>query len=186
MVAPLLICSLISSIVLLEGFAIAGTQGFLVAALIIASVSFALYWYADRIMLRLYAASEVSTEEAESVCLLVRQLFHRAGLPMPRVYISKDPSPLAFVAGRNITRASLTLTEALLKSASPVELSKVIAHELEDLQHRDNRFSMVISTIAVAFIQLASLALWRSHADVSRKRSNRLRCDSVGCTGLPA
>lgn len=180
-----LTCTLTSLVVLLECYQLGGRFGLITGFIAIALASAAMYWYADRIMLRFYAARGASSAETAELRGLVSELAESASLPEPKVYISADSSPRAFVTGRNIAVASLVVTEGLLKSTSLTQLRQVIAHELEDMRQRDGRISVIAGSIALGFLHVASFALRRSAGRRRWKSNLSLRCESVGCTGLP-
>ena len=69
------------------GGLIGGTSGMVIAlAIAIATNAFA-YWNSDKMVLRMYGATEVDRSNAPELWGLVQELARRAELPMPRVYI---------------------------------------------------------------------------------------------------
>jgi heat shock protein HtpX len=114
------------------------------------------YWFSDKIVLRMYRASEVGPDH--QLYRVVERLTVRANLPMPKVYVIPDPSPNAFATGRNPAHAAVAATEGILRVLSEHELEGVIAHELAHVKHRDILTSSVAATIAAAIMMVARMA----------------------------
>ena len=64
-------------------------------------MNFASYWYSDKIVLKLYGASEITREEDPELHKMVQNLSDRAGIPKPRIYRNEMSVPNAFATGRN-------------------------------------------------------------------------------------
>src|SRR5438046_1903957 len=58
-----------------------GPQGLVVALVFAAAMNFGSYWFADRIVLAMYGARELSEQDAPELFRIVREL--AAGIPMP-------------------------------------------------------------------------------------------------------
>jgi heat shock protein HtpX len=130
---------------LLVGQLLGGSQG-LIAALLIGSLfNFIMYFFSDRMVLRMYGAHKVTEAEAPELYRMVDRLRQRAGLPMPVVAVAPHEQPNAFATGRNPSHAVVAVTTGILKYMPQDELEGVIAHELAHIKNRD----MLISTIAV-------------------------------------
>ncbi len=67
----------------------------------------------------------------------VQDLARQAGVPPPRILVSEDPSPNAFVFGRRVRSSYLVVTSALLQRLNQEEIRAVLAHEIGHLRHRD-------------------------------------------------
>ncbi|HET6346105.1 MAG TPA: zinc metalloprotease HtpX [Myxococcota bacterium] len=129
---------------LLAGQLLGGSQG-LVFALIVGSLfNFIMYFFSDRLVLRMYGAQVVTEEQAPELYRMVDQLRQRAGLPMPVVAVAPHEQPNAFATGRNPNHAVVAVTTGILKYVPQEELEGVIAHELAHVKNRD----MLITTIA--------------------------------------
>ena len=76
-------------------------------------------------------ARQISRPEDPLLWDTVENLAERAGLPMPRVYIS--PAPNAFATGRGPRHSAACVTEGLRQMLSQEELEGVIAHELSHI-----------------------------------------------------
>ena len=84
----------LTCLVVLIGGAIGGQQGMLIAFVLAAGMNFASYWFSDRIVLSMYRAQPVDEASAPELYAVVRRLVTRAGLPMPRVYIIPEDTPM--------------------------------------------------------------------------------------------
>src|SRR5262245_29432535 len=134
-----------------------GGQGGMVFAFVLAVVmNVGSYWFSDKIVLRMYRATEVGPDHP--LYRVTARLAERAGLPMPEVYIIPDASPNAFATGRNPQHAAVAATEGILQLLSDDELAGVIAHELTHVKNRDILISTVAATIAAAIMMMANMA----------------------------
>ncbi len=71
----------------------------------------------------------------------------KSGIKMPRLAISPDNSPNAFVFGRTANSATLTVHEGLLKSLKEDEVRGVIGHELGHIKHKDYIVMTLLSAL---------------------------------------
>ncbi len=142
------------------GGLVGGTTGMLVAlAFAIATNAFA-YWNSDRMVLRMYGATEVDRNSASELWGLVQELARRAELPMPRVYIMQNDQPNAFATGRDPQHAAVAVTTGLMDRLSREELVGVLAHELAHIKNRDTLIMTITATIAGAIGMLANFAMF--------------------------
>jgi heat shock protein HtpX len=84
----------------------------------------------------------------------VVELAHQAGVPVPKIWGTGDPSPNAFVFGRTVGSSELVVTRGLLERLNQDEIRAVLAHEIGHLRHRD----VVIMTLVSAVPLLAYIA----------------------------
>lgn len=112
----------LSAILMWIGGALGGKQGLIIAFGFAMIMNFASYWWSDKIVLSLYRAKEVSQEDAPELYGIVHELSSRAGLPMPRVYITPQEQPNAFATGRNPEHAAVAVTQGILRLLSRDEL----------------------------------------------------------------
>jgi heat shock protein HtpX len=150
---------------LLVGQLIGGSSG-LVAALVIGSIfNFVMYFFSDRLVLRMYGAQVVSAEQAPELYATVDRLRQRAGLPMPKVAIAPHEQPNAFATGRNPEHAVVAVTTGILKSMPQEELEGVIAHELAHVKNRDMLIATVAAGVAGALSNLPYLLMFGGGRD---------------------
>src|SRR3990170_3040538 len=155
-----LLLGALSALLLGLGEVLGGATGLATAFVFAALMNLGSYWFSDKIVLRMYKASQVGPDHP--LYRMVERLTVRANLPMPKVYIIPDPSPNAFATGRNPSHAAVAATEGILKVLSEHELEGVIAHELAHVKHRDILISSVAATIAAAIMMVARMAQFAS------------------------
>ncbi|MBI4114865.1 MAG: M48 family metallopeptidase [Candidatus Niyogibacteria bacterium] len=131
-----------------------GNQAILIFAVLFSVImSFASYWYSDKIVLSLARAVPVTKKERPELYNIVENLSITAGLPMPRVYLIDEDVPNAFATGRNPGKAVVAVTDGLLRILDRSELEGVLAHELSHVGNRD----MLLSTMAVVLVGFVAL-----------------------------
>jgi heat shock protein HtpX len=160
-----LLLGLLTALVLLLGSAF-GEGGLIFAFVVAIAMNIGSYWFADKIVLRMYHATEVGPDHVLS--RVTARLAAKAGLPMPKVYVIPDPSPNAFATGRNPEHAAVAATEGILGILTEPELEGVIAHELGHVRHRDILISTVAAMIAATVMMLANLARFAAFFGVGR------------------
>lgn len=142
------------------GYLIGGPNGALIAFFVAGVTNFFTYWNADRLVLSMHSAQEVDEHTAPEFVHIVAELAHRAGLPMPRVYVMDNAQPNAFATGRNPQHAAVAATTGLLDMLSRDEIAGVISHELAHVKNRDTLLMTVTATIAGAISMLAQFGLF--------------------------
>jgi len=150
----------LTGIFILVGTAVGGKSGAIYAFVIAALMNFVMYWFSDKMVLRMYGAKEVTQGEAPELYGIVAELTSKASLPMPKVYIMENETPNAFATGRNPEHAAVAVTSGIMRILSKEELMGVIAHELSHIKHRDILVSTIAATMAGAIGMLASMARW--------------------------
>jgi heat shock protein HtpX len=152
-----LLLGVMTALVMLIGSAF-GQSGLLFAFVLAVAMNVGSYWFGDKIVLRMYNATEVG--EDHRLYRVVARLAQKAGLPMPRVYVIPDMSPNAFATGRNPNHSAVAATEGILRLLPDEELQGVIAHELAHVKHRDILISTVAATLGAAIMMLSRSAMW--------------------------
>ncbi|ADM08945.1 heat shock protein HtpX [Parvularcula bermudensis HTCC2503] len=150
----------------LIGLLIGGPKGMVIALGFAAVMNFFSYWNADKIVLRMYKAEEVSPDTpnprlrryAEGVIGLAG----RAGMPPPKVYVIDNAQPNAFATGRNPENAAVAATSGLLNLLTEEEVLGVMAHELAHVRNRDTLTMTITATLAGAITALANFAFFFS------------------------
>jgi len=142
------------------GSLVGGRNGAIFAFVFAAVMNFGVYWFSDRIVLRMYRAQEVTESEEPGLYRIVRELALRGGLPMPKVYVISNDAPNAFATGRNPQHAAVAVTTGIKKLLNEEELKGVLAHELSHILHRDILIGTIAATIAGAISMIAAMARW--------------------------
>ena len=165
-----LLLGVMSGLFLVVGEVFGGGQGLVVGFFLAVVMNFASYWFSDKIVLRMYGASEVGP--GHRLHETVARLAQRAGLPQPRCYIIPDASPNAFATGRNPQHAAVAATEGILQILDSDELEGVLAHELAHVKHRDILTSSVAATLAAAIMMISRFAMFFGGRDDDRESAN--------------
>lgn len=155
---------LLSAILIIGGRALAGDRGIEYGLAIAVAMNFASYFFSDKIALATSGAQPLTQESAPAVYAriapLVGRLAQRMGIPMPKLYVTPEPSPNAFATGRDPNHASIAFTEGILQLMDDRELEGVVAHELGHVLNRDILISSIAGTIAAAITALSRFAFW--------------------------
>jgi heat shock protein HtpX len=147
------------------GQLLGGSQG-LVMALVFGSLfNFVMYFFSDRLVLKMYRAQVVTEAQAPELYRMVDRLRQRAGLPMPVLAVAPHEQPNAFATGRSPSKAVVAVTTGILKSMPQEELEGVIAHELAHIKNRDMLIATVAAGIAGALGNLPYLFLFGGGGD---------------------
>ncbi len=120
-------------------------------------MSFASYWWSDKIVLAMSGAKEIDHDSNREIYHLVENLCITAGLPLPKIYVIQDTAMNAFATGRDPKHGVICLTTGIINRLEKTELEGVIAHELSHIGNRDILISTVV-VVLVGFITL--LADW--------------------------
>ena len=161
-----LFLGLLTGLILAAGALIGGQQGVIIALFSAAAMNFFGYFFSDKIALMTMRAQQVGPEHP--LYQIVQQLTARAGLPMPRVYVSPAAAPNAFATGRSPRHAAVCATEGLLAMLDRDEVAGVMAHELAHVKHRDILIQSVAATIAGAISVLAYGMMYGGYGRRSR------------------
>jgi heat shock protein HtpX len=155
---------LLSAILIVGGRAVAGSRGIEYGLIIAVVMNFASYYFSDKIALATSGAKPLTEETAPDiyarVAPLVGRLAQRMNIPMPKLYITPEPSPNAFATGRNPKNASVAFTQGILQLMDDSELEGVVAHELGHVLNRDILISSIAGTIAAAITVLSRFAFF--------------------------
>ena len=155
----MLMAGLTALLVVLGGY-IGGRGGMIVFFALAAIMNFAMYWWSDKAVLKMYKAKVVGAEDAPELYAMVDRLRQRAGLPMPTVAIAPSEQPNAFATGRNHEHAVVCCTAGILRLIDKRELEGVIAHELAHIKHRHMLVGTVAATMAGAIAMVGSMVRW--------------------------
>ncbi len=120
-------------------------------------MSFASYWWSDKIVLAMSKAKPVTLENNREIYHIVENLCITAGLPVPKIYVIEDSAPNAFATGRDPKHGVICMTTGIIGKLEKSELEGVIAHELSHIGNRDILLSTVV-VVLVGFVAL--LADW--------------------------
>ena len=150
----------LAGLFLLIGAAIGGREGLIIGLVLALLFTGGSYWFSDSIAIRAARAVPVSEAQMPDYYAVVRDLTTRAGMPMPRLYVTPDAQPNAFATGRNPNHAAVAVTQGILQICTWDELRGVLAHEISHVGNRDILISSVAATIAMAITFLSRMAAW--------------------------
>ena len=128
------------------GYLIGGPGTALTFLFIGLALNLVMFWFSDKIALKMSRAQPLSEDEAPRLYQMVRELSHSAGVPMPRLYMIPASQPNAFATGRSPKHSAVAVTQGITQLLSESELRGVIAHELAHIRNRD----VLIQTVAAA------------------------------------
>jgi len=152
------------------GYLIGGQIGIFYAFIVGGVMNLVAFFFSDKIALATMRAQEIAPNDDPSLWRIVEDLSQRAGLPMPRVYISPAAAPNAFATGRGPRHSAVCVTAGLRQMLNDQELRGVLAHELSHVKNRDILISTIAAIMAGAISSLTYLAMW----DRDDRRSNPL------------
>jgi heat shock protein HtpX len=150
---------------LAAGQLLGGSTGLTFALILGLGFNFVMYFFSDRMVLKMYRAKVIAPGDAPELYEMVDRLRQRAGLPMPVVAIAPHEQPNAFATGRNPEHAVVAVTTGLLKQMPRDELEGVIAHELAHVKNRDMLITTIAAGIAGALSNLPYLIMFGGGGD---------------------
>lgn len=150
---------------LLVGQMLGGSSGLVTALIVGGLFNFIMYYFSDRLVLRMYGAKLVTAEQAPELYSMVNRLRQSAGLPMPAIAIAPQEQPNAFATGRSPEHAVVAVTSGILKYVPSDELEGVLAHELAHIKNRDMLIATVAAGIAGALSNLPYLLMFGGGRD---------------------
>lgn len=161
-----------------------GPIGALAVGAIAVGMTLTALWGGDDMAVRVAGGRRVERkEQAPELWRMVENLSITAGVPMPRLYISPDPSANAFAAGRTHEQAVVCVNQGLLDLLDDAELEGVLAHELTHVRNYDVRLMTYAAVLAGSIGLIAQLL---SHAMWATGRSSRNKSGPEAIIGLVA
>ncbi len=141
-------------------------------------MSFGSYYYSDQIVLASVHAQPIQKADNPELYRIVENLCIGSGIPMPKIYIMKEPAPNAFATGRDPKHGVVCVTTGLLSMMNKSELEGVIAHELSHIRNYDTRLMGIVAILVGCIVLMADLfmrnMLWRSFGR-SNDRNNTVQ-----------
>jgi heat shock protein HtpX len=147
----------LGGLLVVVGGALWGGNGAIVGlavGLVVVGVS---YWKSDVIAIKAARAVPVTEVEMPEYYALVRELTSKAGMPMPKLYVTPDVQPNAFATGRSPDHAAVAVTRGILEILGWDELRGVLAHELSHVGNRDILIGSIAAAVAMGITFLATI-----------------------------
>ncbi|KKR10625.1 MAG: zinc metalloprotease HtpX [Candidatus Blackburnbacteria bacterium RIFCSPHIGHO2_02_FULL_39_13] len=143
---------------------------FLGWALILSGVmSFASYWWSDKIILSISGARPADKKRDFHFYTVAENMALASSLPMPKLYVIEDTATNAFATGRDPAHGVVCATRGLLEKLDRTELEGVIAHEMSHIGNYDMRLMSIVTILAGMVVLIADWALRFSiHSDSDR------------------
>ncbi|MGQ9721348.1 MAG: M48 family metalloprotease [Candidatus Jordarchaeum sp.] len=89
---------------------------------------------------------------------VVKELSEKSNLPTPKIGITPDEEPNAFVFGRTAKSANLVVTKGLLTKLNKKEIEAVIGHEIGHIKHKDHLVMTCLAAVPVFCFIIAMFA----------------------------
>ncbi len=145
----------------------------LVAAGISLVISGISYYAGSDMIAAVSGATPISHQDDPELFNVVQEMAIAAGLPMPAVYLIRDPAPNAFATGRDPEHALVAITTGLREKLMRDELQGVIAHEMSHIRNYDIRLMMLLAVLVGMVVMLTDLfwqIIWRTGGGRNDKR----------------
>lgn len=105
-------------------------------------------------------AQEITDEsQAPELWHIVEDMALVAQVPMPRVFIIRDPSPNAFATGNDPEHAAVAATTGILERLNREELEGVMGHEMTHVRNYDIRLQTISLALAAAISVLVNIGM---------------------------
>lgn len=114
------------------------------------------YWKSDTLAIKAARAVPVTEQQMPEYYAIMRELTQKAGMPMPKLYVTPDQQPNAFATGRNPEHAAVAVTQGILRILDWNQLRGVLAHELSHVGNRDILIGSVAAAIAMGITLVAN------------------------------
>lgn len=141
------------------GYLFGGQTGLTIAFLIAAVTNFGMYWFSDKLVLKMQGAKPLNGKYPQ-VERIVSDLAQAQSMPMPKLYYVATDVPNAFATGRSPKHAVVAVTSGIMDILSDAELRAVLGHELGHVKNRDMLVSTIAATMAGAIAYIAEFAFW--------------------------
>lgn len=155
-----ILMGVLTVLLVLIGGAIGGRSGAMLFFIISLCMNFFSFFFSDSIAIKMTGSYPVSEKEAPELYAIVGRLSQRAGIPMPRIFVTPSDQPNAFATGRGPSHAAVAVTEGITRLLSRSELEGVLAHEIAHVKNRDVLIGTIAASLAGAITMIANMLQW--------------------------
>lgn len=132
------------------------------------------YFQGTSVVLSSLHAEELDPKDEEHRQLhnVVTEMALAAGVPLPKVYVIRDPAPNALATGRDPEHAAIAVTQGALELLDREETQGVIGHEMAHIANRDTLTMTVVAVLVGGIVLLADWsrrAMYFSRVDGRRR-----------------
>jgi heat shock protein HtpX len=159
-----LLIAALSALLVAIGFLLGGSYIYIFLGLAVA-MNFFSYFFSDKIALKTSRAQPIEESQAPDLYADIRELTQRAGIPMPRVYMTPSQQPNAFATGRNPAHAAVAVTQGLVQLMPREQVKGVLAHELSHVKNHDILVSSIAAMIGTVITWLSYMFLFFGGSD---------------------
>ncbi len=163
-----LLMGALTILLVLMGNAFNGSSGAVTFFLIAMAMNFFGYFFSDKIAIKMTGSYPVSEAEAPDLYAIVGRLSQRAGIPMPKLFVTPSDQPNAFATGRNPGHAAVAVTEGIMRILNRSEVEGVLAHELAHVKNRDVLVGTIAAALAGAISMIANVFQWAAIFGIGR------------------
>jgi len=150
----------LGGIMIVAGGALGGSGGLVIGMVIGLVMVGGSYWFSDKLAIKSARAVPAERQQMPQYFQIMEELTTKAGMPMPKLYVSPNPQPNAFATGRSPSHAAVAVTAGLLEAMQWDEIRGVLAHELSHVRNRDILIGSVAASIGMAITFAARIAMW--------------------------
>jgi len=163
-----LLMSGLTVLLVLLGRVLFGASGAMMFFVIAIALNFFTYFYSDKIAIKMTKSYPVTRAEAPDLYEIVGRLSKRAGIPMPKLYVTPSAQPNAFATGRNPANSAVAVTEGIMRLLNRTEVEGVLAHELAHIKNRDVLVGTIAAALAGAITMMANAFQWAAILGMGR------------------
>ena len=150
-----MLMAVLAAVLVGVGYGIGGPSIAIIFLVIAGVINFGMFWFSDKLVLRMSGAREVSPQEEPRLHRAVEEVVALTDLPKPKVYIIQNEAPNAFATGRSPKHAVVAATTGIMRILDERELRGVLGHEMAHIRNRDMLISTIVATFAGAITYIA-------------------------------
>ncbi len=115
--------------------------------------------YGPKQLIQIAGARDADPEEQRRMIDVGHEMAIAAGIPVPKFYVTDDPSINAFSVGFNPSNAAVCFTTGALEKLNRDELQGVMAHEISHIKNYDTRLMTMLALTLGLLVVIRSVFL---------------------------